>query len=99
MIIAASKGGDLSEALVAHVLIRPELQPLQLFDHPCLLACRQDIRPIVEARRHGRLGRVSEHVRLEHSCHSASSPDAGFGEAFSRLDRVTPTRRMPRVGG
>ena len=105
-IIAASEGGDLSEALVAHVLIGPETQPLQLLYHRRLLGRRQDIRPIVEALRNNRTGGVPEQVGLEHGRHSASSPgdapdapDDSPGDAFSRLERVTPTSRTPRVGG
>ncbi len=102
-VVAASESRDPSEALIAHVLIGPEAQILQVSDHHRLLCRREDVRPIVEACRRGKPRDVAEQIGLEHGRHSASSfgaaPDGFLGEALSRLDRVTPTSRTPRLGG
>ena len=99
-VVAPAKGGDTTQTEIAQMLIRPEAQALEMRRQLGLLNGGHDVGPIVEPIRFRRRRRkMAEQVGLERRHDSASSPGVGWAFAFSRLEMVTPTRRIPLAGG
>lgn len=84
---------------VAQMLIGFKRQRLERSDEPGLFGLRQDVGPIVESLHDGRaLSFIAEQVDLRQAGHDRASSFAA-APVVCRLDRLTPTRRTPRLGG